>query len=202
MRGPYELVKLKYGFWAKLRCRLGLHTPGIFYPRNPKEERVFYWGCCHCDEISQGGKVGHYYIDSDNYGEKGIPISVSELKKIVAYDREQPADLADSESYKKMSLQQIKEYYENPEKKATLTRRDAIEWLCYSYYAKYRRISPRMREWLEKLTTEQVGVEYNRYFAPIWLKPVYFEVIDGEHQLHPLPTSFTELRERQLPQEE
>jgi hypothetical protein len=70
----------------------------------------------------------------------------------------------------------------------TLTRRDAIEWICYVMAIRHARYVPATRHRLEMSTLEQVEKAYNDFFGPQFLKPVHFTVIEGEDQMFPLPT--------------
>jgi hypothetical protein len=74
-----------------------------------------------------------------------------------------------------------------------LTRRDAIEWICMALGVRRPKDVPAKRRILEAMTTPQVEKECNLFFGPLFLTPLHFTVIEGEHQLYPLPTK--EVRE-------
>jgi hypothetical protein len=72
--------------------------------------------------------------------------------------------------------------------KFTLTRRDAIEWICYTLGIRRPHYVASTRRMLEAATIERIEKEYNDMMSPLFLNPVYFTVIEGEHHLYPLPT--------------
>ncbi len=116
MRGPddpnYNHEKIPDTLLSKFLCFVGIHFPGVYWPRNPQRQRVFYWCCRRCRKVVRGGREGYYYIDSANYGEQDFRLSKTEIQAIIDYDKQQPPELPDGGSYDRLTLDDIKRKFE------------------------------------------------------------------------------------------